>query len=212
MRSRVSLLAFAILLAVAASATAQYRGGTVEINGFAGYLFGGNFGHTDDFNFIDSRVEVEDHVAYGGRIGYNFTNRWEIELEYAESDTHLELNAFNNNIPDVRIGDLKFQYFLAYMTLNFGHGRWVPYFTLGSGGANLNPDIPGTLSDSEVRYTAAVGGGVKWFLSPHFAFRFDGRFYSTYINDSRVVCGPNFCTDRTWVSNFVASGGIIFAF
>src|SRR4051812_26028120 len=213
MKLRGSLLVLA-LFATAASASAQYRGGTVEINPFAGYLFGGNLGHFHDFNsddFDHTHLDVEDHVTYGGRVGYNFTNLWEAELEYAQSDTHLELDSHHDNVPDQRFGDLRFQYFMAYMTLNFGHGRFVPYFTLGSGAANLRQEFPGSFSNSEVRYTAGVGGGVKIFVTPHFAFRLDGRSYSTYLSD-HSVCGPDFCSNATWVSNFVANGGFVVAF
>ena len=211
MRTRVSLLAFAFLLAAVSSARAQYRGGTVEINPFAGYMFGGNFGRFDNFlDFDPGRLEVDDHAIYGGRVGYNFTNLWEIEVEYAQSDTHLSIDPFDDRLPDERVGDMKFEYFLAYLTLNFGHGRWVPYFTIGSGGANLVSNIT-TFSNSEVRYTGAIGGGVKWFLSPHFAFRFDARLYSTWINNSQV-CGPGFCTGSSVVSNVNANGGFVVAF
>ncbi len=211
MRSRVSLLAFAILLTAAASARAQYRGGTVELNPFYGYLFGGNIGHFHDFNndCCHTDLEVDDHQAYGGRIGYNFNNLWEVETEFTQSDTHLELD-HHDNFPNERIADLRFQYFMAYMTLNFGSSRFVPYFTLGSGAANLRSEFPG-FSQSEVRYTASAGGGIKIFLNPHFAFRLDGRSYSTYLSD-RAVCGPDFCTNNTWVTNIVANGGIIVAF
>jgi opacity protein-like surface antigen len=212
MRSRVSLLAFAVLLVVAASASAQYRGGTVEINGFAGYLVGGNIGHFRDFNndCCHTDLDVDDHLAYGGRIGYNFNNLWEVETEFAQSDTHLDLD-HHNNLPDERIADLRFQYFMGYLTLNFGSSRFVPYFTLGSGAANLRSEFLGLPSNSEVRYTASAGGGIKIFLNPHFAFRLDGRFYSTYLS-GRAICGPDFCTNNTWVTNFVPNGGFIVAF
>lgn len=213
MRSRVSLLAFAILLVVAASASAQYRGGTWELNGFAGYLFGGDFGHSNVFGTA-GHVDVQDHLFYGGRIGYNFTDLWQVEFEYAQDPTHIEVHPFhgNTNLPNVEVGDLKFEYFMAYMTLNFGHGRWVPYFTLGSGAANLVPTIANSVSASTVRYTSAIGGGVKWFINPHFALRFDGRLYSTFVDNARVVCGPTFCTSVNWVSNGGFNGGIIIAF
>jgi opacity protein-like surface antigen len=212
MRSRVSLLAFAVLLAVAASASAQYRGGTVELNGFAGYLVGGNIGHFRDFNndCCHTDLDVDDHLAYGGRIGYNFNNLWEVETEFTQSDTHLDLD-HHNNLPDERIADLRFQYFMGYLTVNFGSSRFVPYFTVGSGAANLRSEFSGLPSNSEVRYTASAGGGIKIFLNPHFAFRFDGRFYSTYLS-GRAICGPDFCTNNTWVTNFVPNGGFIVAF
>jgi len=215
MRSGISLLASAVLLAVASSATAQYRGGTWELEGFAGYLLGGNFGHSSDFGFNNAHIDVQDDVYYGGRLGYNFTPLWEVEVEYAQSKPHLEAVPFhdNSNVPGVRIGDIKFEYYMAYMTLNFGHGRWVGYFTLGSGAANLVPTIiVNSLSSSSVRYTSAIGGGAKWFIDPHFALRFDGRLYSTFVDKAHVVCGPNFCTNTNWVSNWVFDGGVVFAF
>ena len=213
MNSRVPVLAFGILLAVAASANAQYRGGTWEFNGFAGYLFGGNFGDSNVFG-TGGHVDIDDHLFYGGRVGYNFTPLWEVEFEYAQNPTHVTVHPFHNNgnVPDVQVGNVKFEYFMANMTLNFGHGRWVPYFTLGSGAANIVPTIANSLSASTVRYTTSIGGGVKWFVDPHFAFRFDGRVYSTFLDNARVVCGPTFCTSTNWVSNGGFNGGIIIAF
>src|SRR5262245_64199435 len=117
MRARVPFLALAVLL-TAAAASAQYRGGTIELNPYAGYLVGGDYGNRDlDFNL--GHLQVEDHVIYGGRIGYNFTNLWETELEYAQSDTHLEADLRDDRQPDVRVADLRFQYFLGYLTVNF---------------------------------------------------------------------------------------------
>jgi len=77
--------------------------------------------------------------------------------------------------------------------------------------ANVKPDFADAFNDDEIRYTASAGGGIKIFLNPHFALRFDGRSYSTYLSD-HALCGPDFCTNNTWVTNFVANGGLIFAF
>jgi len=215
MKLRISLIA-AVLLAFAASAHAQYRAGTVEIEGFGGYLFGGGLGHfhdfTDDNCCHDTRLTVDNDAYYGGRVGYNFSQFWEVETEFAQSKTHLEIEDHHHDFPDVRVGDLRFDYFMAYMTLNFGRmSRFVPYFTLGSGAADLHQHIPGVIDDSNVRYTFGVGGGLKIFVSPHFAFRFDTRSYSTHLSD-QDICGPNFCSNNTWVTNVVANGGFIVAF
>jgi hypothetical protein len=215
MKTRVPLLALAILLTIAASASAQYRGGTVELNPFAGYLFGGRFGDfdfDDDFDHGDRpHLEVDDDAVYGGRVGYNFTNLWQMELEYAQSDTSLDLDL--RNAPDERLVDLRFQYFMGYLTLNFGQGRFVPYFTIGSGAADLRARASDASTSTDVRYTSAIGGGVKIFFIPHFGLRFDGRVYSTYLGDSTVVCGPGvLCSTSNWVTNVVANGGLLFAF
>ena len=212
MKSRVALLAFAFALACVPTAFAQLRAGTVEINPFAGYLFGGELSHFNDFDDFENRIDIADEWNYGGRIGYNFSSLFQLEAEYARTETHFHLNVRNG--PDQDFGDLRIEYFLGYATFNFGHGRVVPFFTIGAGGANLAPTLPGTLAESEVRFTTAAGGGVKVFVCPWFGFRFDGRFYSTWLSDdSRVYCNSNgFCSTQEWIPNFTATGGFIFAF
>lgn len=214
MKIRILVIAFASIIAGAASATAQLRRDTVEINPFAGYLFGGQFGRTFDDNFDrHSRLQVDDEAVYGGRLGFNITSLFEIEFEYAQSETELVFDGRDDFAPDDRIGDLRFQYFMGYATFNFGRGRAVPYFTIGSGAAHIRPRISGVPTDSDTRYTAGIGGGVKYFFNPHFALRFDGRAYSSYLGDSQVICGPyNACRESNWVTNGVANGGIILAF
>ena len=213
MKSRVTLLVFAFALACV-PAFAQLRAGTVEINPFAGYLFGGELTHFhDEFDDFDhNEIDIADDWNYGGRIGYNFTSLFQLEAEYSRTETNFVLRS--HNFEDQEFGDLRLEYFLGYATFNFGHSRVVPFFTIGAGGANLAPTLPGTRAESEVRFTTAAGGGVKVFVCPWFGFRFDGRFYSTFLgDDSRVYCDSDgFCHTRDWLPNFTATGGFIFAF
>lgn len=213
MKSRVAFLVLALALACAPAALAQLRAGTVEINPFAGYLFGGEIHNDfDDFDdFDDDRIDIADDWNYGGRIGYNFSSLFQLEAEYARTETHFLFRS--RNFEDEEFGDLRIEYFLGYATFNFGRGRVVPFFTIGAGGANLTPNLPGTLAESEVRFTTAAGGGVKVFVCPWFGFRFDGRFYTTWLGDeSRVYCEDDFCHTRDWLPNFTATGGFILAF
>jgi opacity protein-like surface antigen len=214
MKSRVVLLIVSTALAGAASATAQLRSGTVEINPFAGYLFGGVFAGVRDFqdNFNHAQLDVDDDFTYGGRIGYNFTSLVQIEGEYSRTETQFVFR--QPHFDDLKAGDLRIDYFLAYATFNFGHGRVVPFFTIGAGGANLVPNVAESLSTSEVRFTAAAGGGVKVFLTPHFGFRFDGRAYSTWLGDhAHVFCdSAGSCASTNWLTNATGTGGLIVAF
>lgn len=222
MKTRVVLIAAAAVLACVASASAQLRSGTIELNPFAGYFFGGEVSHRGVYYPIypcpncssnDADIDVDDEVTYGGRVGYNFTSLFEGEFQYSQTNTRFVAHPFDGN-PDVNFGSLKIEYFLGYLTFNFGHGRLVPYFTIGAGAANLIPNVAGSFSTSEVRYTGSVGGGVKYFMTPHFGLRLDGRAYSTYLgNDSHVYCNPNgFCTSHTWLYNGDVNGGFIIAF
>ena len=211
MKIRIACLAL-LLAAAAASARGQIRSGTVEINPYAGYLFGGNFGDTQ-VEFTPYRVGIDDDPIYGGRIGFNVTSLWELEFEYGYDKTQLIRDSNSNFVPPVTIGDLTLQYFMGYATFNFGYSRLVPYFTIGGGAANLKPKISGVDTVSDTRFTAGIGGGVKYFFDPHFALRLDGRAYSTYLGDTTVLCGPYYvCTQSNWLTNGAANGGIIIAF
>jgi hypothetical protein len=186
----------------------------VELNPFAGYLFGGRIVSGSTVIFPED-VNVDDHLTYGGRLGLNLTSLFEIEFHYSRIETSFVTP--NDGIfgPGRQtLGDLTLQYFLGYLTFNFGHGRVVPYFTMGAGAANLNPNVPDTQTSSETRFTASAGGGVKFFFTPHFGLRFDGRAYTTSLGDrSHVFCNSDgFCTSQSWLTNWDANGGFIIAF
>src|SRR6266508_619644 len=174
-RPRIALTAF-ILFSVlfAPVCLAQVRSGTVEISPFAGYLFGGRFPAGSNGLFT-SKVDVEDHATYGGRIGWNITSLFEVEGQFSRTETH-----FVSPGRDVlfgssgsRLGDLTIDYALGYMTFNFGRRRVVPYVTLGMGAARLDPDVckvrqqPCANPDPDWRYSASAGGGIKAFFTPH---------------------------------------------
>jgi hypothetical protein len=216
MKTRIPLIVLVAALAGAGSVSAQLRTGTVELNGFAGYLFGGGLGHGPaDINVpYPYHVDISNDLNYGGRVGYNFNSVFEAEFEYARTGTSFVLDADRGDLPDVAFGELTIQYFMGYLTFNFGHGRLVPYFTMGGGVGDFNSNFPDVLQTrSRSRFTAAIGGGVKYFFNPHFGVRADGRAYSSYLGTETIYCGPYYyCTQTNWVTNFVANGGIVIAF
>ena len=233
MRSKIAALALG-LTAFAPLALAQVRSGTVEISPFAGYLFGGNFPRGSNALFTN-RVDVDDHLTYGASIGYFLTSATELEARWTRTQTrfanHGSNQVFGNTSPGPRLPDLTIDYFMAYGTFHFGHQRAVPYVTFGLGAARLDPgDVtiycsqittpcPTLNPSTSTRFTAALGGGVKIYANPHFGFRFDGRYYGTYLN-SRNRCdvfadGHSFCSsgDRTnWLGNVEGTGGLVISF
>jgi hypothetical protein len=213
MKRRVLSLAAAALLS-APLLFAQVRQGTVELEPFAGYLFGGRFSRGSTALFPYS-VDVDDAPIYGGRVGFNATSLFEIEFQYSQTNTSF-IAANNGGIfgPGANsLGDLKIQYFLGYTTFNFGHGRVVPYVTLGAGAAELTPKVANVNASSSTRFTGSFGAGIKVFITPHFGLRFDGRGYSTSLgNGNYYSCDPYGCTNSNWLTNGSATGGLIVAF
>ena len=225
-RSRITLGAFVLFSLVCAPVCfAQVRSGTVEISPFAGYLFGGRF-QRGTLAIFDSKVDVDNHATYGARLGWNLTSKVEIEVQASRTETAFVTPGSRVlfGTSEERLGDLRIDYLLGYGTFNFGHGRAVPYVTLGMGAARFDADVcrdvvtipenPCVNPDRDTRFTASVGVGLKTFVTPHFGLRFDGRYYGTSLRNSRDRCDTFRCSDnRTdWLSNGDVTGGLLFAF
>jgi outer membrane protein with beta-barrel domain len=227
MKFRIAFLT-AAALAVASAGFAQVRRGTFEFTPFYGYLFGGDFPAGSNDLFTD-KVDVDDHYTYGASFGYYLTSAHEFEFRWAHTDTHFVNHSggglFGSSGSE-NLADLTINYYMADWSYNFGHSRAVPYFTMGAGAATLNPgqrtDVvcPGPTCiepTSATRFTASFGGGLKVFATPNFGFRFDGRWYETYLGSgsSCDTFGHNHdCHDHgsNWLGNGEVSGGLILAF
>jgi len=222
MKTRLAFVSFGALL-FASVCGAQVRDGTVEISPYYGYLFGGSFdqGTNALFNFS---VDVDDHATYGVRVGYNVTSKFEVEVQASRTDTaFVTTNDVLFGGGTQQLGDLRIGYLLGYGTFNFGHGRVVPYITTGLGVALLEADVcsgattPCQNPGQDTRFTASIGGGVKIFVNPHFGFRFDGRYYGTWLPSSySQTCSTYYyyysCSSGSWLSNDDVTGGLVFAF
>lgn len=219
MKTRIALLCLAVTLFSVSAASAQWRQNSIEINPFGGYLFGGKFSQGTNALFA-SDVDVDDHVTYGGRLGFHVTRTFELELQYSRTETAFVTHdggaLFGPG--SQRLGDLDIDYYLGYMTFNFGHGpRFVPYVSLGAGAARLDPHVPGTSANKENKFTASVAAGVRTMFNPHFGLRFDGRYYATRVRSSDDGRCDSFSDDcnsrrRDWLTNGDVNGGLVFAF
>jgi opacity protein-like surface antigen len=224
MKTRIALLCLAVTLFSVSAASAQWRQNSVEINPFGGYLFGGKFARGTNALFT-SDVDVDDHITYGGRLGFHVTRSFELEFQYSRTETafvtHDGGTLFGPG--SQRLGDLDIDYYLGYMTFNFGHSqRFVPYVSLGAGIARLDPHVTGSFATKENKFTASVAAGARTMFNPHFGLRFDGRYYATRLRNSDDGNGRNGRCDtffddcngnrRDWLTNGDVNGGFVFAF
>ena len=114
MKNRVLVLVSLVLLAVASTASAQLRQGTVELNPYAGYLFGGEVFHGNGYGYYYSTVNVKDDLTYGGRIGWNATSLFELEFQYSHTATTLQngqvftsFTSLASGLPYIKSGRVK---------------------------------------------------------------------------------------------------------
>lgn len=157
-----------------------------ELTPFVGYQFGGtfeeDFDDDDDFDFFDD-VDIEESESYGLILDIGLSKNAQVEFLYSHQDSSIEESGFFGDA----LGDVEIEYFHAGLLWQWGAGQVKP-FVVASGGATRFSFA----DDSDTRFSAAIGGGVKVLVSEHVGFRFDGRLYSTFIEeDEEISCNRN---------------------
>jgi len=132
-------------------------------------LFGG-YGWLDDYG----QYRPEDDTLFGARGGYFFTPAWSLELSWQRLATSTNFSEFIG-LPNTSMTLSCYRLNVLY---NFLQGESTrPFLTAGVGCERVNIRSFGERSDLGFN----VGGGVRWFVSPHFIVRLDGRFVQTDV-------------------------------
>ena len=197
-----ALTAAACLLGTAAVASAQ----SVEVAPFTGYRFGGGF-----FEFVTRYpVDLDGAQSLGAALDVPFSNGFQLEglFTHQQAQVLVPAPAFG----PVARWQISVDHWQAGGLQEFGRGRLVPFLT-----GTLGLTRFAAADDSEIRFTAGAGGGVKLFPSRHVGVRFDGRVFATFVDaDVRVgVCSTGGCllsfyTDVLWQADFTAA--VVFRF
>lgn len=205
----------AVLLVFFAGATlaqAQQQGTQFEITPFYGYQFGGNF--VDRWSSDDTiNADIDESANYGLMVNIGVFDGFQIEMMYSRQDTEL--------VPDRRppggggvITDMTLEYYHVGGLYQWKFDKVWPYVAGSMGATRFDPDR----FNSDTKFSISAGGGVKLMFNPHVGLRFDGRFYSTYIesNDQDYYSDywDDYYTykDSTFLHQWNFKGGIVFAF
>jgi OOP family OmpA-OmpF porin len=157
---RAALIVAAFVFLLPLSARSEIRAGSVEVNPYAGY------------NFFQSSQNLKDAPIFGGRLGYNFTRYFGVEI--AGQFLHTSVNdgaktdategQFNGNADRV---DATFYHVDAIVHL-MPDSRFTPFIVAGIGGAHYSP----TISHGDMP-AFNVGVGAKFSLTDNIALRVD---------------------------------------
>lgn len=171
------LLASFFLLPLAAQG--EIKAGSVELSPFIGY------------NFFESRQNLDNMPIFGGRIGYNITNRIGVEAagEFVrtgvddKSKTFSKKGQFTSPIDGVNITFYHLDLLYHFMP----EGRFNPFVVAGYGAANYSPKI-----NNRNMSVINFGAGAKYWLSDNIALRVDIRdnmVFDEQINNIQVTMG-----------------------
>lgn len=170
---RKFLLALAAIAVVGTPAIAQTRG-TVELGGFARY---NKYG---DFNEAEGEISGQARNAWGsgGRLGYFFSNRWQLELDGSFNPTDL-----NNYIPNQSSNPLNYNPYHLRLNYNIPLGERAQFIIgAGPGLTRYGKTIDGT----NMNLSGLIGVRAKLFGPVH--LRVDGTidYEPSGINNEEV--------------------------
>lgn len=146
-----------------------------EITPFAGYRFGGRF---EDPATTDS-VDLKEAASFGLAVDVSYAPGQAIQVFYSRQSTEVEdvSPALDVDVEYIHVGGVATfpseTEFLPCLVGTIGAARYSP-------GGGL---------DDETRFSATLGGGLKYFFNERFGLRFEGRGYFTFFDsDAAVFC------------------------
>jgi hypothetical protein len=184
MRSQRSFLLPLAFLGLLAAVPARADGPRFEFTPFVGYRVGGGFDVEDD-DGNDRGVDLDNGGGWGVDLGiYRDPNSF-YELLYSTQEASVD-----SSDPELRGVDVTTQYYHVGGTLLFADERWaVPWLSLTIGATEFSADG----FDSETKFSASLGGGLRLPFSDNFAATLGLRGYLTFVDsDTDLLCysGP----------------------
>ena len=162
---RAAMIIAAFVFFLPLSALSEIRAGSFEVNPFVGY------------NFFQDSQNLKDAPVYGGRLGYNFTKYFGVEVAGAFIRTNVDDTGKWDNTegqfgyPMDRVDF--YSYHIDAVLHIIPDGIFNPFIVAGFGGAHYSPSI----SNGGDMSAFNVGIGAKVWLTENIALRFDVQDY-----------------------------------
>jgi hypothetical protein len=201
---RVLFALFACSLVSSATAA-----GEVELTPIAGFRFDAHLGSPEAEPTLD--VELDQGAVYGLTIDVSFDSETWLELWYSRQSTSVVEDTgllapagetFEIDVDHLHVGGIR-QY-TESPTL-------AAFFSFTGGVTRLDPPAG---FDSETRFSASIGAGIKWKPLRRLGLRLHGRWIPTLVDSSsEVFCGENRCLvsiEGSLINQFELGVGIIF--
>lgn len=164
-------------------ARAEIKAGSVELSPFMGY------------SFFEDRQNLKNSPIFGGRIGYNFTDRFGVEAAGQFSPSRVDDRSqaftrqgqFTSPMDDVDVSMYHVDLLYHFMPKE----RFNPFVTAGYGVAHYSPNINSKSTMSAVN----AGVGAKYWVAENVALRVDVRdnmIFDEHIHNMEATAGVVF--------------------
>lgn len=186
--------AFTALAALAAPfCAAQYR---FEITPHVGYRWGGtvdlaNTPTAGQPNVpLYNKFSVQGSSSYGVGGGYYITPNALLDFDWTRQGTAVDARRVSGTT-DHSVADFTLNTYHFGLMYHFREpeAKLRPYFRVGLGWTSSRPEIQGV--DSYNRFSAAVGGGVKYFVTRNIGVRAQIQYMPAFVYSTTdgVWCG-----------------------
>ena len=217
--SKLLLMAF-VALSAAATVYAQEEYRQYEITPFFGTRFGGNIDLSQQGNPNVDYLKIKNSMDYGIMGSVTFWQNFQGEFMWNRQPTSLSAHNPNDNTNSF-VSNMNFdmyQFDVLYQFLS--PGRKLRPFVVGGLGFShygVQPINGQSVLNFSNRFAYNLGGGVKYFFTPHWGVRAEARWSPTHTTSGQsVYCDPFFGCAPTTVANKAEQGqaniGIIFRF
>lgn len=205
-----------IFIFCASSARAQFGHDKWELTPFVGYETSGSFPlNSQTIGVNVNSLRVDGATSFGTFIDYSLTRNAQAEFMWDRNLTSYQAQALPGE-PFFKAYDStidQYQFGLLYMFLGEDH-KLRPY---AAGSLGFTHEFNNNGNPARTDFSYSLGGGIKYELSRHIAFRGDARYMPTYANSSLAeYCDPFFGCYTAKVSNYQHRGnfvaGIVFKF
>jgi opacity protein-like surface antigen len=226
-RSRAFFLCL-MLAALNIAALAQEK--RIEVSGSLGYTVASGF----DINPVVingravDRVGVNSGFSWGLQADYNVNDNIGVGFLFSRQKSRLTVSDVAGDKADI-VANPIYNY-MGVITYNFldGDSKLRPYGIFGMGVTEYAPGtltaIPGGSTtpvsinlENKAKFGMTYGGGVKYFLTPMFGFKMQGRWTPTYIGSQAdgIWCNAFYCgvaNSSKWSNQGEFVGGLIVRF
>ena len=164
-------------------ARGEIKAGSVELSPFMGY------------SFFEDRQNLKNSPIFGGRIGYNFTDRFGVEATGQFSPSRVDDRSqaftrqgqFTSPMDDVDVSMYHVDLLYHFMP----QAKFNPFVTAGYGVAHYSPNINSKSTMSAVN----AGVGAKYWVAENVALRVDVRdnmIFDEHIHNMEATAGVVF--------------------
>jgi hypothetical protein len=210
MKKGINRLLAAVMITCLVISVQDLSGQLIELNGFAGYQFGGKV------KLYDGELRIDDAMNYGGKVSVGLSTTTYVEVTYMRSDTKGRFYPYI--ISDGPSDEYEFSsnYIHVAGLQEVHYGAFSPFATLGLGLVVWSPKT--SELNSKTQFSITFGAGVKVWLTKTLGIRLQGSMmmpmiyngfgFGCGIGTGGSGCGSNLYTRITpFQGEF--SGGII---